>query len=145
MLRYALAGLVLATMAGCSSSGGIKMPFASKGEDRPQLAAYAASTHYPGDVKPSSDAKVAALISPKCDSLRVVNFQDQPIRDANVWINRTFVHKVSTIPPHGSVDLSSKQFFDASGQEMSKLNSGISEVEMQVGNQLYALWNARTD
>jgi Tol biopolymer transport system component len=135
----------MATLVGCSSSGGMSMPFASKGEDRAQLAAYAASTHYPGDVKPSSDARVAALISPKGDSVKIVNFQDQPIREANIWINRTFVHKVPTIPPHGSVDLSSKQFFDASGQEMSKLNTGISEVEMQAGNQLYSLWNARTD
>src|SRR5258708_20104907 len=105
MIRYALAGLVMATMVGCSSSGGIKMPFASKGEDRAQLAAYAASTHYPGDVKPSSDARVAALISPKGDSVKIVNFQDQPIRDANICINRTFFHNVPTIPPHPSFDL----------------------------------------
>ena len=145
MLRYALAGLVLGTMAGCSSGGGISMPFASKGEDRPQLAAYAASTHYPGDVKPSSDGKIAALVSPKGDSLRIVNFQDQPIRDANVWINRTFVHKVMTIPPHGSVELSRKQLFDASGQDMAKLNSAIHDVELQAGDRLFALWTATTD
>ncbi len=145
MIRYALAGLVMATMVGCSSSGGIKMPFASKGEDRAQLAAYAAATHYTGDVKPSTDLKAAALISPKGDSVKIVNFDDQPIRDANVWINRTFVHKVATIAPHASVDLDRKEFFDASGQDMAKLNSVIHEVELQAGDRLYRLWEARTD
>ena len=60
MFRYALAGLAMATLVGCSSGGGMSMPFASKGEDRAQLAAYAASTHYPGDVKPSSNVAIQA-------------------------------------------------------------------------------------
>ena len=145
MIRYALAGLVMATMVGCSSGGGISMPFASKGEDRAQLAAYAAATHYPGDMKPSSDAKVAALIDAKGDAVRIVNFQDQPIRDANVWINRTFVHKVATIAPHASIELNRKEFFDASGQDMAKLNSVIHDVELQAGDKLYGLWTAQVD
>ena len=35
--------------------------------------------------------------------MKIVNLGDQPIRDANVWVNTTFVHKVATIPSHGAV------------------------------------------
>jgi hypothetical protein len=35
--------------------------------------------------------------------------------------------------------------FDASGQDMAKLNSAIHEVELQAGDRLFALWTATMD
>src|SRR5437764_13396065 len=119
MLRHTLAALTLASVVGCSANSSFQ-PFAHGGEDRAQLAAYAASAHYPTDVKTSHDARIAALINPRNESVKIVNFGDEPMRDVNVWVNNTFVHKVSVIPSHGSVTIDRAEFYDASGQDMKK-------------------------
>src|SRR5689334_12377619 len=106
MIRQSLTVLALASIVGCSSGSGFK-PFATgpNREEAAQLAAYAATAHYPADAKPSTDLRAAALIDPKGDDVRVANLSDQPLRDVNVWMNGTFVHRVSVIPAHGSVTL----------------------------------------
>jgi len=58
MFRYAIAGLAMATLVGCGSSGGGNEPVRPWRRRPGQLAAYAASSHYPGDVKPSSESKL---------------------------------------------------------------------------------------
>ena len=144
MIRHTVTVLALASLVGCSSSGGFK-PFAS-GPDREeaaQLAAYAATAHYPADAKPSNDLRAAALIDAKGDEIKVANLSDQPMRDVNVWINGTFVHKVSVIPAHGSTNVDRKEFYDASGKSMAQLNAMVHRVEIQSGDHLYAIGDAR--
>jgi hypothetical protein len=144
MIRQTFTVLALASIVGCSSGSGLK-PFAS-GPDREeaaQLAAYAATARYPADAKPSSDLRAAALIDPKGDEIRIANLSDQPLRDVNVWINGTFVHKVSVIPAHGTVTVDRKEFYDPSGKSMAQLNAMVHRVEIQSGDHLYAVGDAR--
>ena len=144
MLRQTFAALALASVVGCSASTSFQ-PFASKGPDeRAQLAAYAASTQYP-DGKPSTDIKAAALINPRDNSVKIVNFSDEGLRDANVWVNGSFLHKVGMIPSHGSVSLDRDQFYDAAGENMKKVNSTPNRVDVQVGDHLYRLGNVITE
>lgn len=145
MLRKTVIALAATTLIGCSA-GGTFSPLGSKSSgEQAQLAAYAATARYPGDAKPSTDLRAAALINPKSDAVKIVNLSDQPVRDANVWVNGTFVRKVNIVPAHGAVVLDRSEFFDASGQNMTKLNAPVHKVEIQTGDHLYALGDARTD
>ncbi len=145
MFRKSLASLALASVVGCSASSNFQ-PFASNGPDeRAQAAAYAASSKYPEEMKVSEDFKAIALIHPKNESVKIVNYSDEAIRNASVWINRSFVYKAGTIPSHGSIVVDREQFYDASGETMQKLNAAANRVEIQVGEHLYRLGNARTE
>jgi hypothetical protein len=146
MLRQTVTALALGALCccGCSSNGHFALGDKSSGEEA-QLAAFAATAKYPSDLRPSNDINAAALVNPKNDAIKIVNTSDQPMRDVNVWVNGTFVHKVNVIPPHGAASMDRSDFFDASGQNMTKLNAGVSRVELQSGDHLYSLGLSRTD
>jgi hypothetical protein len=140
MLRQTFAAMALASIVGCSANSSFH-PFASSNSgEQGQLAAYAATARYP-DAKPSSDIKAAVLINPRSNTVKVVNFSDEAIRDVNVWVNGSFVHRVGIIPSHGSVVLDREQFYDAAGENMSKVNSTPNRVDLQAGDHLYRLGN----
>lgn len=145
MFSKSLAALALASVVGCSTSTNFQ-PFAANGPDeRAQFAAYAATAKYPSEAKPSEDFKAIALINPKNESVKLVNYSDEAIRDANIWVNGSFVYRVGTIPSHGSVVVDREQFYDSNGETMRKLNSTANRVEVQLGDHLYRLGNARTE
>ena len=145
MLTKSLAALALASIVGCSANSNFQ-PFASNGPDeRAQFAAYAATAKYPTDMKASDDFKAIALINPGNESVKLVNYSDEPIRNANVWVNGTFVYKVGTIPSHGAVVVDRDQFYDGTGDTMQRLNATASRVEIQSGDHLYTLGSARTE
>ncbi len=145
MFRKSIAVFALASVVGCSSSTSFQ-PFASNGpEERAQFAAYAATAKYPSDMKASDEFKAVALINPKNESVKIVNFSDEPIRNANVWVNGTFVYKVGTIPSHGAIVIDREQLYDTTGDTMRRLNSTANRVEIQAGEHLYMLGNARTE
>jgi hypothetical protein len=146
MLRQTFMALAFGALCccGCNSNGHFALGDKSSGEEA-QLAAYAATAKYPSDLRPSSDIHAAALVNPKNDAIKIVNTSDQPMRDVNVWLNGTFVHRVNVIPPHGAASLDRSEFFDTGGQNMTKLNAGVSRVELQSGDHLYSLGLSRTD
>lgn len=142
MIRQSLAAFALATLVGCSASSSIN-PFASRGGgEQAQMAAYAATAHYPSDARPSSDIHAGAIVDARENSIKVANFSDQPMRDVNVWVNGSFVYHVSMIPAHGSVTVNPDQMFDASGENMAKVKATPSRVELQTGDRLYSLGTA---
>ena len=125
-------------VAGCSTSAELD-PFGKKPSEseRTQLAAYAASADYPRDATASDDLRVAAVINRKNDTIRVFNFSDRPIQDANVWVNGAFVRKVPVIPPNGSVTLDRSTFYDATGRSLSGQSASANKVEIGWGDDLY--------
>jgi hypothetical protein len=143
MFRQLLGALVLASMVGCSANSSFQ-PFASsRPDERAQMAAYAATTHYPSDMKPITDIRAGALVTPKMDQIKIANFSDEPIRNSNVWVNSTFVYRAGIIPAHGSISVDNDQFYDANGETMRKVNALPTHVELQTGDRLYGLGTAQ--
>lgn len=137
-LNY-LSGVVLAAaaVAGCSSSTTFDpMGSGRSNEDSTQLAAYAASAKYPSDVQPKTDTKLAAMFNG--DNVRIVNFSNEPVRDANVWVNNTFVHKIAIVPPLGTVTVNKSTFYDPTGRNLSSANVTPTTVTVQTGNTVWS-------
>ena len=137
MLRTVLVSLAAISLAGCSAGASFNPPMGSNTsrDETAQLAAYAATSRYPADAK-AKTANIAVL--QKNDSIRLINFTNQPVRDANVWINGTFVQRVDVIPPNGSVRLSKARFFDNSGRALTTTQVGTDQVTVQEGDMLYS-------
>jgi hypothetical protein len=138
MIRTSLAALALATMVGCSASSNLN-PFAASKQEQAQMAAYAASAQYPTNTKAEEGRRAAAVIDAKSDSVEVMNFSDEPMRDVNVWVNGSFVHKLDVIPSHGTRTVTAGQFYDASGRTMASLKATPNRVDLQNGDKLWSL------
>jgi hypothetical protein len=141
MLRQTFAALAFTTMVGCSANSNFQ-PFAAGREEQAQLAAYAASTPYPHDAKIEESHRAGALIDPKSDTVEILNFSDQPMRDVNVWVNGTFLRKVDVIPSHGTRTVTANQLYDASGHTLAALKGTPSRVELQADDRLWSLMTA---
>lgn len=137
-IRPTLMGVVL-LVAGCSTSAEMDNPFASNKQSarEPQLAAAAAVSQYPD--QQTSDARIAAMISRNNNTIKIVNFSNEAINDAKVWVNGSFVYEVATIPPNGSVLVSRDRFYNNRGQTLSSLNTAATRVELQSGDNFYRL------
>jgi hypothetical protein len=144
MFRQLLGALVLASMVGCSANSSFQ-PFSSSrsSDERSQMAAYAATAHYPSDMKPVTDIRAGALVTPRMDAIKIANFSDEPIRNSNVWVNSTFVYRAGIIPAHGSISVNNDEFYDGNGETMRKVNALPSRVELQAGDRLYGLGTAQ--
>ena len=140
-----LGAILTACITGCGNASHSSPLAARSAAAESHLAAYAATVRYPASVKPSTDLAAAALINPKTDTVKVVNFSDQPMRDVDVWVNGAFVCRTDVIPSHGSVMVSRNELFDATGKNMARQDAHPKRVEVQMGEHLYALGEARTD
>jgi hypothetical protein len=135
MFRHALLALAALAMVGCEAGAKFDPMGANKGEPA-QLAAYAATAKYPGDVQPIDGPPVAVLN--RDGEIRLINFSKEPVRDVKVWVNGLFVHHVDLLPAMGNLTLSKAVFYDGTGRPLSKGETGPVRVTLQQGNTLYS-------
>jgi hypothetical protein len=142
MIRHTmilLGALTLALPMGCRTEAEVRSPFGSTQGQRAELAAYAASQEYPADAEASDELRAAALVDRRANTIKIVNFSDQPIRDADVWVNGNFLHRVPSVPPNGSVTVHRNQFYDARGQNLAGVQTAATRVQIASGDELYNL------
>jgi hypothetical protein len=135
MFRNALIFVAALAMVGCEASTKLD-PFANKDAEPAQLAAYAATAKYPADAQPKDGLNVAILNHD--DSIRLVNFNKEPVRNVNVWVNGMFVHRLELIPAMGSVTLNKAVFYDGTGRPLSKAQTSPMRITLQEGDNLYS-------
>lgn len=142
MFRQTLMSLSLAGLMGCAAGAELQNPFrggtAQAQAEQAQMAAFAATAEYPRG-EASDDLRAAALINRDGGTIRVINFTDEPIRNARVWVNGAFVQEVGTIPPNGSVTLRNDRFFNSDGQTLAQMNTAPVRVELQSDDKLHRL------
>ncbi len=140
MLRYTVVTLLLAGLLGCES-GAPEQPL-GKGpseSEQPQLAAYAARAEYPSEKTASTDLTAAAMVDRDHKTITLRNFSDKNLRNVHVWVDGTYVRLVNSIPAHGTVALSTAQFYDSSGRSLANQGSSISRVQVETEDALYTL------
>jgi len=137
MTRTIMTALLLTGLAGCSASVDSKVgqSESDSSQERTQLAAYAATAQFPRDVQPSKELPVGAVVGG--DTIKIHNYSDQPLRDANVWVNGAFVRRVATIAPMGVVSIKRSQFYDATGRTLASQQTTITRVQVQAGDTVY--------
>jgi hypothetical protein len=131
MFRQTLLALAVLAIVGCEASTKLD-PFANKSTEPAQLAAYAATAKYPTDAQPKDGPKVAVL--DRDDSIRLINFGNEPVRNANIWVDGMFVHRIELLPAMGSVTLNKSVFYDGTGRALNKAQSTPMRVTLQEGD-----------
>jgi hypothetical protein len=135
MIRTSLLTLAAATMiGGCSSS--MNLTPAMGNGDATQLAAYAASAKHP-TTAPSDDWKVASMISG--NTLKIINYTDQNITDADAWINGLYVTKVGNIPANATVIIPFAHFYNVNGDVLNTDKTPVRDVVVQSGSGVHTL------
>jgi hypothetical protein len=131
MFRRTLLAIAALAIVGCEASSRLD-PFANKNAEPAQLAAYAATAKYPADAQAKDNLNVAVLN--RDDSIRLINFNKEPVRNVNVWINAMFVHRVELIPAMGSITLDKSVFYDGTGRPFNKAQTSPMRVTLQQGD-----------
>ena len=134
MIRHTFTTLAMAAavagLAGCSSSGSGHVT-----EMGPtQLAAYSARTQFP-ETRPTDSLRTAAIVNK--DAIKIYNFSTQPVGDAKVWVNRSFVIHIPGIAPQSKVVVKSSQLYDSMGNTLSDQKADVSSVQLQTADGFY--------
>jgi len=143
MIRSTLASLAMAAAAaglvGCSAnSGGGHVT-----EMGPtQLAAFSARAQYPET--PATESQRTAAIVNK-NEIKIYNFSTQPVSDAKVWVNHSFVLHIPGIAPQSKVVLKTSQLYDSMGNSLADQKADVSSVQLQTGNGFYTVQGPVTD
>lgn len=148
MLKQGLAVAALLIMTGCASDQGGSEPAASSGQQSAQvaaqqppttaeLAAYAGSHQYPQGEQTRSDIRAAALVNG--DTIKIYNFSTDPIRDADVWVNRAYVRHVNAIAPGSSVAIHTNHLYNGVGQQFAAKGEHVNIVQIEQDHNLQTL------
>ena len=124
-------------VAGCSTSADVH-PFASNGDEKAQLAAFAAKSEYP-NVQASDDLKASAIVSRDKNQIKVVNSTDQSLTNVKVWVHGAYVAPVTQIPAHGLVTLERKDFYDRNGQTLADVKTPPAKIQLQTQDRFFNL------
>ena len=146
MLRPIALVITAASLIGCSASAEIDPQFGDSGQPGQQgqqarLAAFAARDEnaFPTTAPTSDDLRAAAIVDRTSGSLQVYNFTNQPITDAKVWVNGSYVYRIDRIPAMGSVTLNRGQFYNQRGNAFSRDKTPIKNVQLQRGEEVFNL------
>lgn len=144
MLKQTIALAALLSLAGCA--GKAEFGADSNRQMTPtQLAAFAASTEYPREWTARNDMKVAAIVDRDDQSIKLYNFTDQPIRDAKLWVNQSFVGRIDGIAPMSKAVVRGERFYDKMGNSYADQKVEVTRVELQTPDALYNLQGPITE
>ena len=145
MIRQTIALLALAALGGCAANAEFGAPNSTQRMTATQLAAFAASTEYPANQTGRNDLMAAAIVDRGDKEIKVYNFSNQPIRDARLWVNRSFVARIEGIAPLSKAVIKGDRFYDKMGNSYAKQSVEVSQVELQTAEGLYNLMGPVTE
>ena len=128
---------VLAIAGGCATPNSDSARMSTQAATSPQLAAYAASHPFPNTVNASDQWKAAATVNRASGVIKVYNFDTRPIRDAEIWINKAYVQRVSGIAPNSSALIRFDELYNGLGQSFANPSSPVSTVYIRMDGNVY--------
>ena len=153
MLRLSLTALALAALAcGCagrpaSRSGGAgssSMDPPAQAMSDTQLAAYAGNAKFP-NAQARNDWKVAAIVSGDRRTIKIYNFEGQPLRTVNLWVNGAYVQPLQGIPAQGRAIVRTDKLFNGLGDTFAKRSEEVARVQVETRDGLYNLLGPATE
>jgi len=154
MLRPTLAALVLVALAGgCAggSSAARNSGSAARDMDPPaeamsdtQLAAYAGNARFPS-TQARESWKVAAIVSKDRRTIKIYNFEGQPLRTVNVWVNGAYVQPLQGIPAQGRAMIRTDKLFNGLGDTFAKRSEEVARVQVETREGVYNLLGPATE
>jgi hypothetical protein len=127
LLAIAIAALPSAMMIGCSSPD----DYHPAAKDT-QLAAAAASTQYPANLKAEDYPKLTATVNSQTGQLTIHNFDEQKSLDNfDLWVNQAYVLHVNHIEPNSSRTFNPGDLYNSAGNTLSDKPAGsIHQVQI---------------
>jgi hypothetical protein len=124
---------------GCASSNDDSARMSTQALTGPELAAYAASHPFPSTANTSDQFKLAAIVNKSAATIKVYNFDNKPVRDAEIWVNKAYVQRVSGIAPNSSALIRFDQLYNGLGQAFSAPNGPVSTVNLRMDGTVYTV------
>ena len=155
MLRPTLAALVLVALTGGCAGGRPAESRSSTGTangmDPPaeamsdtQLAAYAGNAKFPQS-RPRDDWKVVAIVSKDRRTIKIYNFEGQPLRTVNLWVNGAYVQPLQGVPAQGRAIVRTDKLFNGLGDTFAKRSEEVARVQLETRDGLYNLLGPATE
>ena len=145
MRRQAVAVMVMALLFGCASrsrSTGARSnvtptmdPPAEAMTDE-ALAAHAGGTNFPAE-RASDGRRVAAIVTADRRVIKLYNFENEPIRAVNVWVNGAYVQPLRAIPAHSKAPIRTDKLFNKLGDRFSQRGEEVSRVQLETQEGLF--------
>jgi len=110
-----------------------------------ELAAYAGHAKFPDTEPAQSDLAVASIVSPDKTTIKIYNFSKSDLRNVDVWVNGSYVERVSGISPQSSVLIHTSEMYNGLGKSLSGQAEPISRVQVQTDQALYTTWGPAAD
>jgi hypothetical protein len=132
-LRHGMLGLAILALTGCQQ---LMPDRQAEGPDRARLAAEAARAQYPSEAE-ATDAPAVAIVNRNEKTIRIYNLSDEGQSDVLVWVNRSYVTRVGSMPAHGSVKVEMNRLYGPQGRNLADQNVSINQVQIQSGENLY--------
>jgi hypothetical protein len=139
MFRTILATVLIGALAGCSAKlEPVGMGDGSSSQEA-QLAAYAASeeNQFPRDAEASGDFHAAAVVNRDDGTIRIFNYTNEPINNAKLWVNQSYVRRLDAIPANGSKRVSFSELYNSKAQTFTAAKAPITSVQLQTGDRLH--------
>ena len=143
-IRGSLALGAAAALAGCAGGGGGEFGTGGRPLTDTQLAAWSARSEYPAQAQPSNELRAAAIVTRDKNTIKVYNFSDQPIRNAKLWVNKSYVTQVD-IAPMGKAVIRTDRFFNGLGNSFASQKQEVSQVQLETADAFYELMGPATE
>ena len=155
MLRHTFIGLFIAAVAsGCaggrpasrsaSSGGSSDMDPPAEAMTDTQLAAYAGNAKFP-NTQARDNWKVAAIVSGDRRTIKIYNFEGQPLRAVNLWVNGAYVQPIQGIPSQGRTIVRTDKLYNGLGDTFAKRSEEVARVQLETRDGLYNLLGPATE
>jgi hypothetical protein len=124
-------GCLLFSLGGCSPKQKTELTRPDRRQDFARLATEVKADvdqHDAATAQP--DLNVASVVS--SDRVKLINFTDNPLENATVWLNGTHACRVRSVAPQGTVTLKKADFLDAKEQPFSKQDEPSDAADLRV-------------
>src|SRR5690242_8160298 len=120
MWKQSLALLAALAVGGCANSeDGARATAAQPTSE--ELAAAAARTKFPATMPAKQAEHAFALVNRANGTIKIYNMGNEPITDANVWVNGAFMQHVAGIGPKSSANVRFTNLYNSLGKSFSSL------------------------
>jgi hypothetical protein len=157
MSRQAVAVIVMAVLFGCAggnrnrspavtesetSSGGVTPPAEAMTDT--QLAAHAGNAKFPA-ARPTDDRRLAAVVSRDRKIIKIYNFESNPIRAVNVWVNGSYVQPINGIAAQSKAIIRTDTLYNGLGNTFAGRNEEVARVQLETQDGLYNVMGPATE
>ena len=157
MSRQAVAVILMAVLFGCAggnrsrSNAVTTSQPASSGATPPaeamtdtQLAAHAGNAQFP-NTRPSDDHRLAAVVSHDRKTIKIYNFESNPIRAVNVWVNGSYVQPINGIAGQSKAVIRTDKLYNGLGNTFASRSEEVARVQIETHDGVYNVMGPATE